>query len=55
MRIATAKDKNQKIDESLPAEYLENRFGYDKKENGGYLNKSFYILKYESNNLIEAK
>lgn len=55
MRIATAKDNQQKFDESLRTEYLENRFSYDKKGSGGYLNKSFYILKYDGYNLIEAK
>lgn len=54
MRLATAKGNQRKWDETLPAEYLENRFGYDKKANGGFLNKSFYILKYDGYNLIEA-
>jgi hypothetical protein len=55
MRLATAKDNQRKFDESLATEYLENRFMYDKKGSGGYMNKSFYILKYNGYNLIEAK
>lgn len=47
-----------KIYKSLSApwgtEYVENKFQYEKKENGGYVNKAVYILEYGENLTLKS-
>lgn len=46
LRLAASKDFYDSFDVQWTTEYIENKFHYKKKENGGYVNNAVYILQY---------
>lgn len=40
---------------SIETKYLENKFKYVKSQNGGYVNQSAYILKYENLHVVKVQ
>lgn len=46
LRLATAENLVASMEEEGTTEYVENKFDYDKKPSGSYINKAIYILRY---------
>lgn len=46
LRLASSRDFSDSLDSKWTTEYVENKFHYRKKENGGYVNNAVYILQY---------
>ncbi|WP_029038610.1 amino acid ABC transporter substrate-binding protein [Salinimicrobium xinjiangense] len=49
LRLASAKDLYTSINEEGTTEYVENKFDFDHRSSGGYINKAIYILSYDRN------
>lgn len=49
LRLASAEDLFTSINEEGTTQYVENKFDYDHRPSGGYLNKAIYILAYDRN------
>lgn len=47
LRLASADNLYDASDSNLETEYVENRFRYNKRLFGGYVNEAAYIVKYE--------
>lgn len=47
LRLATAKDLYSSINEEGTTQYVENKFDYDHRPTGGYINKAIYIMAYD--------
>ena len=47
LRLASAEDLYSSINEEGTTQYVENKFDYDPRPEGGYLNKAVYILAYD--------
>ena len=47
LRLASAEDLYASINEEGTTQYVENKFDYDPRPEGGYLNKAVYILAYD--------
>ena len=46
LRLASAKNLLESVEEGGVTEYVENKFDYEKKETGGYINEAIYIVSY---------
>jgi LysM repeat protein len=55
--LRLAYNKNLALNSYLigETEYVENKFNYDRRINGGYFNKATYIIKYEGLSIKEVK
>lgn len=53
MRLSQDKSYQETVD-SVATEQVDNKFDYYKKEDGGYSNKGFYILYYDSDLTIKV-
>jgi hypothetical protein len=40
---------------TIETKYLENKFRYVESQNGGYVNQSAYILKYENLHVVKVQ
>lgn len=49
LRLASAPDLYASIMEEGTTQYVENKFDYDQRSDGGYINKAIYILAYDRN------
>lgn len=49
LRLASAQDLYSSINEEGTTQYVENKFDYDHRPGGGYMNKAIYILAYDRN------
>ncbi|NNF86298.1 MAG: LysM peptidoglycan-binding domain-containing protein [Winogradskyella sp.] len=47
LRLASADDLYDASDSDIETEYVENKFRYNKRLFGGYINEAAYIVKYE--------
>ncbi|NJY63910.1 LysM peptidoglycan-binding domain-containing protein [Salinimicrobium sp. CDJ15-81-2] len=47
LRLASAEDLYASINEEGTTQYVENKFDYDHRPGGGYMNKAIYILAYD--------
>ena len=47
LRLASAEDLYAAINEEGTTQYVENKFDYDHRSSGGYLNKAIYIMSYD--------
>lgn len=49
LRLASAPDLFASINEEGTTQYVENKFDFDRRSSGGYINKAIYILAYDRN------
>jgi LysM repeat protein len=49
LRLASAPDLYTSINEEGTTQYVENKFDYDHRSSGGYINKAIYIIAYDRN------
>ena len=49
LRLASAENLYESIKEEGTTQYVENKFSYEHRPNGGYINNSIYILAYDRN------
>ncbi|MDT8415596.1 MAG: LysM peptidoglycan-binding domain-containing protein [Flavobacteriaceae bacterium] len=54
MRLGSYEDIYESFKENITTSYVENAFSYQKKLLGGFVNRAFYILKYDGYKIIEA-
>ncbi|NJW51686.1 LysM peptidoglycan-binding domain-containing protein [Salinimicrobium oceani] len=54
LRLASAPDLYSSINEEGTTQYVENKFDYDLRPAGGYINKAIYILAYDRNLNLNA-
>lgn len=47
LRMATADDLEESVEQEGTTQYVENKFSYEKKPGGGFLNKAIYIVAYD--------
>ena len=47
LRLASAENLYESIREEGTTQYIENKFSYEHRSNGGYINNSIYILSYD--------
>lgn len=47
LRLASAPDLYTSLNEEGTTQYVENKFDYDRRPSGGYMNKAVYILAYD--------
>lgn len=46
LRMASAKNLQESVEEEGTTQYVENKFDYEKRDSGGYYNRAVYILSY---------
>ncbi len=55
LRLVSSKDLYQSVYKSALTEYVENKFAYKKKPNGGYYNDAVYLVKYDDLAIVEVE
>ena len=55
LRLSANEDGFDSLEENLETEYIENKFRYNKKTFGGYVNEAIYIVKYDNLKVFEVK
>ncbi|MHA6279933.1 amino acid ABC transporter substrate-binding protein [Salinimicrobium sp. CAU 1759] len=49
LRLASAEDLYESIKQEGTTQYVENKFKYEHRPNGGYINNAIYIVSYDRN------
>jgi len=55
LRLASADNLYNAVDNTMETQYVENKFRYSKKLFGGYYNEAVFIVKYDDLKIIEVK
>lgn len=55
LRLASADNLYNAVDNTMETQYVENKFRYSKKLFGGYFNEAAFIVKYDDLKIIEVK
>jgi len=55
LRLASADNLYNAVDNTMETQYVENKFRYSKKLFGGYYNEAAFIVKYDDLKIIEVK
>ena len=49
LRLASAEDLYESMKQDVTTQYVENKFNYEFRPNGGYINNAIYIVSYDRN------